>query len=258
MFFDFRMAVVPQQDADAALVEGRPRRRLYTLTAAGAARLAARFPDRWRAEVTDTIRATAERGLALTAAEHVEALDALQAWRCDVTANWGDYDALLIPTGAAPAWKAEDEAPPGLTPATQGMFCGWVNAAGLAAISVPGLPHPDGRPIGVQLVALPKNLATLGITWQATEKFRAYGEARYIGAMSIDTTSVAGTVFAQGGNMVYSASANYAWGRRTDIIAGVVNIANRLYSENGYTFNQPFNRTLSLPRTVNLAVKFRF
>jgi aspartyl-tRNA(Asn)/glutamyl-tRNA(Gln) amidotransferase subunit A len=33
------------------------------------------------------------------------------------------------------------------------MFCGWVNAAGLAAISVPGLPHPDGRPLGVQLVA---------------------------------------------------------------------------------------------------------
>ncbi len=129
------------------------RRAWGTLTAAGAARMAARFPDRWRAEVTDTIRATAERGLALTAAEHVEALDALQAWRCDVTATWGDYDALLIPTGAAPAWRAEDEAPPGLTPATQGMFCGWVNAAGLAAISVPGLPHPDGRPIGVQLVA---------------------------------------------------------------------------------------------------------
>ncbi len=129
-------------------------RRIWgTLTAAGAARVAARFPERWREAVTEGIRATVERGLALRATEHVEALDALAAWRADVSANWGEYDALLLPTGAAPAWRAEDEAPPGLTPATQGMFCGWVNAAGLAAISIPGRPHPDGRPIGIQLVA---------------------------------------------------------------------------------------------------------
>jgi aspartyl-tRNA(Asn)/glutamyl-tRNA(Gln) amidotransferase subunit A len=124
-----------------------------TLTAAGAARVCARFPDRWRAEVTDSIRAIAERGMALPATAYVEAMDALTAWRADVTAAWGDYDALVMPTGAAPAWRAEDEAPPGLTAATQGMFCGWVNAAGLPAISVPGAPHPDGRPIGVQIVA---------------------------------------------------------------------------------------------------------
>ena len=129
-------------------------RRIWgTLTAAGAARVALRFPDQWREAVTDSIRATVERGLALPATAYVDALDALAAWRADVTANWGAYDALLLPTSAAPAWRAEDEAPPGLTVATQGMFGGWVNAAGLAAISVPGAPHPDGRPIGVQLVA---------------------------------------------------------------------------------------------------------
>ena len=70
-----------------------------------------------------------------------------------MTAAWGDYDALIVPTAAAPAWRAEDEAPPGLTPTTQGMFGAWVNAAGLPGISVPGQPHPDGRPIGVQIVA---------------------------------------------------------------------------------------------------------
>jgi len=42
---------------------------------------------------------------------------------------------------------------PGLTTATQSMFGAWVNAAGLSGISVPGQPHPDGRPIGVQIVA---------------------------------------------------------------------------------------------------------
>ena len=124
-----------------------------TLTAAAAARIVVRFPDRWRAETCDNVRAAAERGLAISAAAYVDALDALAAWRADVTAAWGDYDALILPTAAAPAWRAEDEAPPGLTPATQGMFGAWINAAGLPGISVPGQPHPDGRPIGVQVVA---------------------------------------------------------------------------------------------------------
>ena len=126
---------------------------LGTLTAAAAARIVARFPDRWREETTESVRLTAERGLALSAATYVDTLDALAAWRSDVTAAWGEYDALLLPAAAAPAWLAEDEAPPGLTPAIQSMFGAWVNAAGLPGISVPGQPHPDGRPIGVQIVA---------------------------------------------------------------------------------------------------------
>jgi aspartyl-tRNA(Asn)/glutamyl-tRNA(Gln) amidotransferase subunit A len=124
-----------------------------TLTAAAAARIVGRFPDRWRAETCDNVRAAAERGLTISAAAYVEALDALAAWRSDVTTAWGDYDALILPTAAAPAWRAEDDAPPGLTPARQGMFGAWVNAAGLPGISVPGQPHPDGPPIGVQIVA---------------------------------------------------------------------------------------------------------
>jgi aspartyl-tRNA(Asn)/glutamyl-tRNA(Gln) amidotransferase subunit A len=123
------------------------------LTAAAAARVVVRFPDRWRTETCDNVRSAAERGLAISAPDYVNALDALAAWRADVTTGWGDYDALILPTAAAPAWRAEDEAPPGLTPATQGMFGAWINAAGLPGISVPGQSHPDGRPIGVQIVA---------------------------------------------------------------------------------------------------------
>ena len=123
------------------------------LTAAAAARIVVRFPDRWREETCPNVRAAAERGLTISAADYVNALDALAAWRGDVTAAWGDYDALICPTAAAPAWPAEDDAPPGLTPMTQGMFGAWINAAGLPGISVPGQPHPDGRPIGVQMVA---------------------------------------------------------------------------------------------------------
>jgi aspartyl-tRNA(Asn)/glutamyl-tRNA(Gln) amidotransferase subunit A len=123
------------------------------LTAAAAARVVVRFPDRWRAETCENVRAAAERGLAISAAAYVDALDALAIWRADLTAAWGEYDALIAPSAAAPAWRAEDEAPLGLTPATQGMFGAWVNAAGLPGISVPGQPHPDRRPIGVQIVA---------------------------------------------------------------------------------------------------------
>ena len=123
------------------------------LTAAAAARVVVRFPDRWRAETCENVRAAAERGLAISAAAYVDALDALATWRADLTTAWGEYDALIAPAAAAPAWRAEEEAPPGLMPATQGIFGAWVNAAGLPSISVPGQPHPDGRPIGVQIVA---------------------------------------------------------------------------------------------------------
>jgi aspartyl-tRNA(Asn)/glutamyl-tRNA(Gln) amidotransferase subunit A len=39
-----------------------------------------------------------------------------------------------------------------MSPATQGMFCGWVNAMGYAGMSVPGRPSAAGLPIGIQLV----------------------------------------------------------------------------------------------------------
>ena len=67
------------------------------LTAAAAARIVVRFPDRWRTETCDNVRAAAERGLAISAAAYVDALDALAAWRADLTAAWGDYDALIVP-----------------------------------------------------------------------------------------------------------------------------------------------------------------
>jgi aspartyl-tRNA(Asn)/glutamyl-tRNA(Gln) amidotransferase subunit A len=128
-----------------------------TLTAAGAARVAQRFPNRWRTEVTDSIAATVERGLALPATSYVEAMDRLTTFRADVSACWGEYDALIMPTTPSPAWPAEMEHPPEIggragSAATQGMFCGWVNAVGCCGLSIPVAAHPDGRPIGMQIV----------------------------------------------------------------------------------------------------------
>jgi aspartyl-tRNA(Asn)/glutamyl-tRNA(Gln) amidotransferase subunit A len=128
-----------------------------TITAVGAARVASPFV-RWKVDLTGQILELVERGVRVTAVDYVRAVDKLQEFRSQTAANWGSFDALLLPTTAAPAWPAEDEFPttiggqPG-SGATQAMFCGWVNALGFSGLNVPGLPHPDGRPIGLQLVA---------------------------------------------------------------------------------------------------------
>ena len=128
-----------------------------TLTAVGAARAALSFAD-WRTELTDQIRELTQRAATLLAIDYVRALDRLQAFRAETSGRWGAFDALLLPTASSPAWPAEEDCPrtigglPGSS-ATQAMFCGWVNALGFSGLSVPGLSHPDGRPIGLQIVA---------------------------------------------------------------------------------------------------------
>ncbi len=124
------------------------------LTSVGAARVAARFPDRWRDETTTPIAAIVGRGLCVSATAYAEALDKLALFRANLSAAWGEFDVLAMPTAPAPAWPVEAEHPPEVANATmQGMFCGWVNAAGYPGISLPAPPHPDGRPIGLHLVA---------------------------------------------------------------------------------------------------------
>ena len=127
------------------------------LTAAGAARAARRL-ENWQEKLTPAIAGLVERGLAISAADYVDALDRLQEFRAVSNAAWGDYDTLLIPTAPAPAWPIEAPYPstiggrPG-SDGHQGVFCGWVNALGYCGLNVPGRPHPDGRPIGLQIVA---------------------------------------------------------------------------------------------------------
>lgn len=127
------------------------------LTPVGAAR-AAQPRARWQTDATDQIAGLVHQGLEMAAVDYVRMLDRLQVFRARTSERWGAFDALLTPTTAAPAWKADLDAPPTIggrpsSGATQGMFCGWVNALGFSGLNVPGLPHPDGRPIGVQIVA---------------------------------------------------------------------------------------------------------
>ena len=113
-------------------------------------------------------------------------------------------------------------------------------------------------PLGVQLVATPMDVGLLQLRWQPTSDLQAQLSWRYIGRMPIDTTSVAGTAYYQGSNSVLDAGLNYRYSKRLDVWLSGSNLLDRSYSENGYTYTQPFNRTLSAPRTLNAGLRLRF
>lgn len=113
-------------------------------------------------------------------------------------------------------------------------------------------------PIGVQLTGVPQEVAILGATWKPNATWQAHLQARYIGSMNIDTTSTAGVEYKQGDVTVWDASMLYKFSKDVDLNASVVNLMDTQYSENAYTYNQPWNRTLSMPRTLTLGLKVRF
>lgn len=114
-------------------------------------------------------------------------------------------------------------------------------------------------PLNVQLVGVPKDLASIGATWKPIERLRTSVELRYIGAMLLDTTSNNNTTrFGQAASTVVNASATFALNRTTDLFGSVVNLFDRSYSENAYAYNQPYNRSLSQPLTVTGGVRLRF
>ena len=113
-------------------------------------------------------------------------------------------------------------------------------------------------PTGVQLAGIPEDVATLGATWSPSARWQSHLQARYIGPMNIDTTSTPGVAYQQGDVTVWDASLRYQFSRQTDLNASIVNLLDTAYSENAYTYNQPWSRTLSMPRTLTVGVKMRF
>jgi len=129
-----------------------------TLTAVGATRAALQYGDKWKTLATPQVAGLVERGLKIPATDYVNALDRLQLFRAETSAHWGDYDALVLPTNPVPTWPVNTEQPTQvdgrmLSPASQNMFCGWINAMGYVGLSVPGEPTANGLPIGIQIVA---------------------------------------------------------------------------------------------------------
>lgn len=100
-------------------------------------------------------RDMAARGEALGAADFYAILNAVHDLRQAAQGLWG-FDAILMPSSAAPPWPAAESHPTRIAgqdvgPRGHAVYTGWVNAAGLPALAFPATVT-QGVPIGMQLV----------------------------------------------------------------------------------------------------------
>jgi aspartyl-tRNA(Asn)/glutamyl-tRNA(Gln) amidotransferase subunit A len=128
-----------------------------TLSAAGVAR-ALRGHPRWQDQVTPFIHETASRGLAIGAADYVDALDLLAQFRVETAEVVEPYDLVLTPTSPVFPWPIEGQPPSTIAgrptdSRTPMAFTTFVNATGYPAVSLPCGVSSAGLPIGLQLVA---------------------------------------------------------------------------------------------------------
>ena len=118
---------------------------------------------KWRGGALEPVagasaRAMAEDGRSLTGADYYDALDRVAALRQISAELFERADLVLTPTAAALPWPAETPFPDSIDgkaagPRDHAIFTGWVNIAGVPAISLPVPVSRSGLPIGVQFAA---------------------------------------------------------------------------------------------------------
>jgi len=106
------------------------------------------------------VAAALERARSITALDYGRAMNDVLEARRQVSRAWGGTDVFLLPCTPTAAWPAESTGPAEVDgrPAVGdpvSAFTAWVNVVGYPGLNVPVAPYPDGRPIGVQLVARP-------------------------------------------------------------------------------------------------------
>ena len=99
----------------------------------------------------------AERGLAVSIEDYINALDSVQQIRSRLAMYFETADFLLMPTSASLPWALGAPCPSQINggdvgPRAAAIFATFVNAAALPAISIPIAPSCNGLPIGMQLV----------------------------------------------------------------------------------------------------------
>lgn len=119
----------------------------------------------WEGKVGAPYPPMIEKGRSLTAVEFFDALMAYRAIYEQFSRTFDTYDLVLTPAAGAMPWKAEEFAPP-----YHRAFTGFVNAAGLPAISIPASPSSNGMPIGFQLIA------PFGADWSLVSIAKLYEE----------------------------------------------------------------------------------
>ncbi|MGB3069095.1 MAG: amidase [Ottowia sp.] len=152
------------KDRDALLCKGKLPLNLQAINAAwpqigqmGLAALFARHPD-WETGASEKYQAMAAQGREIPAQTLWQVLDLIAELRRLCAGLFEHWDVIAMPCTAAQPWPAQQAYPPFINgqpvgPRGHAVFTGWVNAAGLPAISVPVRPDINGLPIGLQLIA---------------------------------------------------------------------------------------------------------
>jgi aspartyl-tRNA(Asn)/glutamyl-tRNA(Gln) amidotransferase subunit A len=105
-----------------------------------------------------SVRAMASEGQRLSGADYFDAIERVAAFRRRCAELFDRVDLILTPTAAALPWPAETPYPDRIDgrpagPRDHAIFTGWVNIAGVPAISLPVAVSKSGLPIGVQFAA---------------------------------------------------------------------------------------------------------
>lgn len=126
----------------------------------------------WRSGASGKFLAMAAEGAALPASQLWQTLEAAAQLRRDAAHLFERIDLIAMPSSAAMPWPADQPFPAEIDgrpvgPRGHAVFTGWVNAAGLPALSLPVEPVA-GLPVGLQLIGpFGSDAALLGLAQQA-------------------------------------------------------------------------------------------
>lgn len=131
----------------------------------GLAFLFAQAPQ-WAQQASHKYLDMAAQGAQVPATRLWALQEAVQQLRRDCARLFERWDVVAMPCTAAQPWPAQQAYPAEINGQTVGprghaAMTGWVNAAGLPAISIPVAFDAQGLPMGLQLIAAPGNEALL-------------------------------------------------------------------------------------------------
>ena len=109
-------------------------------------------------------------------------------------------------------------------------------------------------PLGVQIAGIPRLVGNFGVDWSPISQLQLEADAHYIGRMNYYSSTTAGT-YSQGSNTVFDISCRYQLTRAINLTLAVDNLLNRTYTDNTWTYNQPYTQTLSPPRMAYLGIQ---
>ncbi|MGE0206090.1 MAG: amidase [Hyphomicrobiaceae bacterium] len=111
----------------------------------------------WQDRVTPAIAALAQTGGEAKAADYVDQMDAIQAFRWQMADLLARYDLLVTPTAPVLLWPKAEPFPKHVdgreaAPRAGAIYTTFANVAALAGLSIPVAAAANGQPIGLQLV----------------------------------------------------------------------------------------------------------